>query len=282
MYRLPMVAAVNDMSGFGRCALTVAMPILSAMGVQCCPLPTALLSNHTGYPTYFFSDYTDSMEAYYKEWLKLDLDFTAIYSGFLGSEKQVSIVMEMIAEFRRKQAAKGIAEPLVVVDPVMGDNGAVYATYNKEMCSKMRQLVSVADIITPNVTEASILLQVDYVDEYITPEQGRQMAERLTELGPKIAVVTGVKTRDGKVLNLAYQRETAEFVSTAHPLVFPHFNGTGDVFASVLCGGLVNGVAIGEALEKAAEFVCKTAAYTAECGGFTPDGVMFEKFLHEL
>lgn len=162
MYRLPMVAAVNDMSGFGRCSLTVAIPILSAMGVQCCPLPTALLSNHTGYPTYYFSDYTDSMEVYYKEWLKLDLDFAAVYSGFLGSEKQVSIVMEMIEAFRKKQAAKGIAVPLAVIDPVMGDNGAVYATYTDELCAKMRQLVSVADIITPNLTEACILLEEDY------------------------------------------------------------------------------------------------------------------------
>lgn len=282
MYRLPMVAAVNDMSGFGRCSLTVAIPILSAMGVQCCPLPTALLSNHTGYPTYYFSDYTDSMEVYYKEWLKLDLDFAAVYSGFLGSEKQVSIVMEMIEAFKAKQAAKGIAVPLAVIDPVMGDNGAVYATYTEEMCAKMRQLVSVADIITPNVTEACILLEEDYQGEYISLETGRKIAEKLTELGPKIAVLTGVKNHDNQVMNLAYQKENGRFVHTVHTLVKPHFNGTGDVFASVLCGALVTGMEIGQALEKAAEFVCKTAKFTAECEGNTPDGVMFERFLHEL
>ena len=282
MYRLPMVAAINDMSGFGRCSLTVAIPILSAMGVQCCPLPTALLSNHTGYHTYFFSDYTDSMEAYYKEWLKLDLDFAAVYSGFLGSEKQVSIVLAMVEEFKKKQSAKGINVPLAVIDPVMGDNGVVYATYNDEMCKKMKELVSIADIITPNVTEAAILLDEEYPGEYISLEQGRKMAEELTELGPKIAVITGIKNHEGCVCNLAYQRETGCFVHTETPLVNPHFNGTGDVFASVLCGALVNGMEIGDALKKAAEFVYVTAKFTSECEGSTPDGVMFERFLHEL
>ncbi len=282
MYRLPMVAAINDLSGFGRCSLTVAIPVLSAMGLQCCPLPTALLSNHTGYPTYFFSDYTDSMEAYYHEWLKLDLDFAAIYSGFLGSAKQVAIVMEMMQIFKEKQRNKGISEPLAVVDPVMGDNGVVYATYNNEMCQKMRQLVSVADIITPNLTEAAILLDRAYTDEYISLDAGKEMAERLTELGPVIAVVTGVKTHGGKVLNLAYDRSKKEFVHTIHPLVYPHFNGTGDVFASVLCGALVNGMDIGDALEKSAEFVYQTARFTSEKGGDTADGVLIEHFLHQL
>ncbi|MGI5825149.1 MAG: pyridoxamine kinase [Bacillota bacterium] len=282
MYRLPMVAAVNDMSGFGRCSLTVAIPVLSAMGLQCCPLPTALLSNHTGYETYYFSDYTDSMESYYKEWLKLDLDFAAVYSGFLGSEKQVSIVMEIIRAFKEKQIAKNIDAPLAIIDPVMGDNGSVYATYNEEMCQKMRQLVSVADIITPNVTEAAILLNSDYQGEYISLEQGKKTAERLTELGPKIAVLTGVKTHDGKILNLAYQKDKREFVHTEYPLVYPHFNGTGDVFASVLCGALVNGMEIGAALEKAAEFVYVSAKFTAEKGGDVADGVLIEHFLHQL
>ena len=282
MYRLPMVAAVNDMSGFGRCSLTVAIPVLSAMGLQCCPLPTALLSNHTGYPTYYFSDYTDSMEPYYKEWLKLDLDFAAVYSGFLGSEKQVSIVMEIIRAFKKKQTQKGIAAPLAIVDPVMGDNGAVYATYNDIMCRKMRELVSAADIITPNLTEAAILLNEEYNGEFISLEQGRDIAARLTELGPKIAVLTGVKTHEDKILNLAYQKDKGEFAHTVYPLVYPHFNGTGDVFTSVLCGALVNGLSIGEALEKAAEFVYISAEFTAEKGGDTADGVLIEHFLHRL
>lgn len=276
------VAAVNDMSGFGRCSLTVAIPVLSAMGIQCCPLPTALLSNHTGYPTYFFSDYTDSMRAYYQEWLKLDLSFAALYSGFLGSDRQVEIVLEMLEAFKQKQSAANIEPPLAVIDPVMGDNGAVYATYDDKLCAKMRELAAAADIITPNVTEASILLEQEYVGEYISLEQGRRMAEKLTELGSEIAVLTGVKTHEGFIMNLAYQKQSDCFVHTCHPLVTPHFNGTGDVFASVLCGALVNGLPIGAALEKAAEFVWKTAEYTSKCGGRTADGVMFERFLHEL
>jgi pyridoxine kinase len=282
MYRLPMVAAINDMSGFGRCSLTVAIPVLSAMGLQCCPLPTALLSNHTGYATYYFSDYTDNMEPYYKEWLKLDLDFAAVYSGFLGSEKQVDIVTDIIQAFKEKQKQKNITEPLAIVDPVMGDNGLVYTTYNEKMCQKMRQLVSAADIITPNLTEAAILLNDEYTGEYISLEKGKEMAEKLTELGPKIAVVTGVKTHDDRILNLAYQKDKDEFVHTDYPLVYPHFNGTGDVFSSVLCGALVNGMNIGQALDKAAEFVYITAEYTSNKGGDTADGVLIEHFLHML
>ncbi len=282
MANLPLVAAVHDMSGFGRCSLTVAIPILSVMGIQCCPLPTALLSNHTGYPSFFFTDYTQHMEAYYKEWLKLDLDFEAIYSGFLGSEKQVQIVIDMIGAFHEKQRQKGTAPPLVLVDPVMGDNGHIYTTYTPSLCSKMRELVSRADMITPNLTETCLLLEEDYQGENLLLPQARDMAKRLADMGPATVVITGIKSHQGQVMNLAYEKENNRFFTSENPLVQPHYNGTGDVFASVLCGAMVNGLTTQHALEKAAGFVYRCASDTAANNGRTADGVMIEKFMKEL
>ena len=146
-YRQKKIAVINDMSGYGRCSLTVAIPILSAMGTQCCPVPTAILSNHTEFPVYFFDDYTDKMRDYIGKWKELGLEFDAISSGFLGSAEQIAIVLDFVESF-------GNDHTRIIIDPVMGDHGKLYATYTEEMCEEMKQLVSYADIVTPNMTEA--------------------------------------------------------------------------------------------------------------------------------
>jgi pyridoxine kinase len=278
MSALAKVAAVNDLSGFGRCALTVAIPVLAAMEVQCCPIPTAILSNHTGYPSYHFTDFTDEMTAYYQEWLKLDLTFDAVYSGFLGSARQVQIVNDLTAAFRQKQ----IKGPWLLVDPVMGDNGKVYATYTPDMCDAMRQLVKKADIITPNLTEAAILLARDYTGEGISLATGDEIAKALSELGPKAVVLTGVKPGENQVWSLAYDKAKDQMFHIARPLVKQHYNGTGDLFASVLCGALVQGEELANAVEMAADFVYRCTLYTAEQNGDTVDGVYFEKLLNSI
>ena len=152
----PRVAAIHDLSGFGRCSLTVAIPVLSAMGVQCCPLPTAVLSTHTGgFEGYTFRDLTEEMAAAAAHWKALDLRFDAVYSGFLGSERQIGLVRQFLRDFRRPGT-------LAVVDPVMGDFGRVYETYTPAMCRRMADLTAEADVITPNLTEAALLLGVPY------------------------------------------------------------------------------------------------------------------------
>ena len=152
----PRVAAIHDMSGFGRCSLTIVLPVLSAMGIQCCPLPTAFLSTHTsGFQGFTFLDMTDEMSRVAAHWKALDLDFQAIYSGFLGSGRQIGIVEGFLRDFRK-------ADTLVVVDPVMGDHGRVYQTYTPAMCAGMARLAERADVITPNLTEAALMLGVPY------------------------------------------------------------------------------------------------------------------------
>ena len=152
------IAVINDLSGYGRCSLTVAIPVLSVMGHQCCPVPTAILSNHTEFPVYFFDDYTEKMTAYTDKWKELGLSFDAVATGFLGSEAQIEIVMDMIRKLESE-------ETFVVVDPVMGDHGHAYETYTPEMCEQMKELVCMADIVLPNVTECCILTDTPYKKE---------------------------------------------------------------------------------------------------------------------
>ena len=153
------IAVINDLSGYGRCSLTVAIPVLSAMGHQCCPIPTAILSNHTEFPVYFFDDYTEKMTTYTDKWKELGLSFDAIATGFLGSEAQIGIVMEIVQKLKAEKT-------FVVVDPVMGDGGEIYATYTPELCEAMGTLVDGADVLMPNLTEACFLTGTEYREHY--------------------------------------------------------------------------------------------------------------------
>jgi len=271
---IPLVAAVHDMSGFGRCSLTVAIPVLSAMGIQCAPLPTAILSNHTAYDSFTFLDLTDEITPFYKKWQDLDLQFNALYTGFLGSEEQVEVVENFIQAFRRNS--------LVMVDPVMADNGKVYSIYTPAMCAKMTELAFSADIITPNLTEAAILLDRPYGGEDISTEEGLAIAKALSDRGPSCVVLTGLKPDGQRVVNLAYQREGEQLAIAEHPYINCLYHGTGDLFSSVLCGMLVLGRPVAEALQEAAEFTYKTALYTYQVGASGTDGVIIEPFLSQL
>ena len=195
----PRVAAIHDMSGFGRCSLTVAIPILSAMGVQCCPLPTAFLSTHTGgFEGFTFLDMTDEMSKVADHWASLGLTFQAVYSGFLGSERQIGVVEDFICRFRGP-------DTVVVVDPVMGDYGRVYQTYTAAMCSGMARLAELADVITPNLTEACILAGVGYEEAMRSDglEAVRLAACALREQGPSTVVITGIP-RGEQIVNAVF------------------------------------------------------------------------------
>lgn len=279
MQKIPLVALVNDLSGFGRCSLTVEMPILSVMGLQCCPLPTAILSNHTGYDSYYFRDFTPDMRAYVAEWQKLKLKFAAIHTGFLGSAEQADIVSGFIRD-AKKQA--GEAAPMIFVDPVMGDNGRAYATCDAALCDAMKKLVAHADVITPNITEACLLLGREYCGEHLDEVEALHLAKELAGLGARRVVLTGVRSKVGTVANLGFDAGANHFYWVEEPVVQPFYNGAGDVFAAALCGYLLSGMDMQQALEKSAFFVYLAARDTAAAGGAVADGIMFEKYLKML
>ena len=261
------------MSGFGRCSLTTALPVLSAMGAQCCPLPTAFLSTHTGgFEGFTFLDMTDEMPRVAAHWRALGLDFQAIYSGFLGSERQISIVEDFIRDFRR-------ADTLVVVDPVMGDHGQVYQTYTPAMCAGMARLAERADVITPNLTEAALLLGIPY-EALPAGERGcREIAERLSLDGRRSVVLTGASTAEELTGAMCCDARTGRTEAVQTRRVPREFHGTGDVFASVLTGALVRGAALPDAARQAVEFVRACAERTAAQDLPMREGVDFEPLL---
>ncbi len=269
----PRVAAIHDLSGFGRCSLTVAIPILSAMGVQCCPLPTAFLSTHTGgFQNFTFLDMTDEMPKVAAHWKSLDLQFNAVYSGFLGSEQQISIVEDFIHTFRGP-------ETVVVVDPVMGDQGQVYQTYTPAMCAGMARLAESADVITPNLTEAALLLGVPYETLDTGAEGCRAIAERLSLDGRRSVVLTGASVAEDRTGAMCFDARTGRTEAVQTQRVPREFHGTGDVFASVLTGALVRGASLPGAAAQAVEFVRACAERTAKIDLPMREGVDFEPLL---
>ena len=272
----PRVAAIHDLSGFGRCSLTVAMPILSVMGLQCCPVPTASLSTHTGdFEGFTFLDMTDEMPKIAAHWASLGLDFQAIYSGFLGSEQQIHIVEDFIRTFRR-------SDTLVVIDPVMGDLGEVYQTYTPAMCEGMVHLAEQADVITPNFTEAALLLGIPY-ESLPTDEDGcRTIVEQLSLNGRRSVVLTGVSVGGDLTGAACFDAKTGQTHLVQTQRVRREFFGTGDVFSSVLTGALVRGDALPSATRQAVEFVRACAERTASQALPRREGVDFEPLLHLL
>ena len=199
MEKQKKIALINDLTGFGRCSTAVMAPIVSAMKIQAVAVPTAILSAHTQFPTYYFDDYTDRMKDYIQTCKDLKLDFDAISTGFLGSEQQVDIVLDFIRHFKTDRN-------FVIVDPVMGDYGKLYRTYTKEMCEKMKELVHYADIITPNLTELCTLIDAPYPENGASIEELKEMCGKLAKRGPKHIVVTGIHFNQTQIANFIYNK----------------------------------------------------------------------------
>lgn len=267
------IAAINDLTGFGRCALTVSLPVISHMKLQCCPVPTSVFSNHAGYPEYFFDDYTQRLEQYLAMWKKLGLKFDGIMSGFLGSAEQIGVVEQFVREFRRQ-------DTVVVIDPVMGDHGKIVGTYTEEMCREMRKLVSLADIITPNLTEACKLTDTPYKEKGWKKSELCAMAQKLRKMGPEKIVITGIPQGE-YIANYLYQEEE-------EPALFRTFRigdercGTGDLFASIIAADAVNGVSFKRSVKKASLFVKKCMLRSIEMDVEPKNGVCFEELLSLL
>lgn len=266
------IAVINDLSGFGRCSIAVELPIISAMKIQCCSVPTAVFSNHTGFQSFFLEDFTDKMRSYMDEWRKLELHFQGICTGFLGSPQQIAIVTDFLKDFKEK-------DTIVIVDPVMGDYGKMYPTYSMETCLKMRELIPLADIITPNLTEACILTGIPYEEKW-SRKKLLWLAETLSAMGPEKVVITGIIQREF-IANYCYEKG-------AEPRIFRTIkagtqrSGTGDIFASIIAADAVNGTAFEQSVRKAGRFIKKCILKSIEMGIPLTDGVCFEEFLHTL
>lgn len=269
----PRIAAIHDLSCFGRCSLTIALPVLSAMGCQCCPLPTALLSAHTGFPGNTFLDLTVEMGRIAEHWAAMDLQFDAIYSGFLGSADQVDTVARFFDTFKKSDTA-------VIVDPVMGDHGTAYRTCTPELCRGMRVLAENSDVITPNLTEAALLLDRPY--EEIQRTDAYEVVRRLSVGGRRSVVLTGYSSESGQTGALCFDRDSGESKAVQTPREPQDFSGTGDLFASVLAGGVARGVPLFQAAQAAADFVRDCIARTLAEGLTEQDGVDFEPLLGQL
>ncbi|TCL42641.1 pyridoxamine kinase [Harryflintia acetispora] len=263
------VLAIHDLSGFGRCSLTVILPILSAMGVQVCPLPTAVLSTHTGnLGDVEMRDLTDFIAPALAHYERLGIDFECVYTGFLGGAGQIDSCLRALALYPKA---------LAVVDPVMGDHGKAYRTMNADMIRRMGELVAGADVITPNLTEACMLLHEDYRFEPLTRTQAKSMLARLCELGPKYAVITGVQMADGKIANLGFDRERGSYWMVGCDYTPVSYPGTGDMFASVLVGGFLRGDSLPIAMARATGFLERTIKNTFSYSSDPRFGVMFER-----
>lgn len=275
---IPRVAAIQDISGFGRCSLTVIIPILSCMGVQVCPLPTAILSTHSGgFGEMSFTDLTNSMDEYMNHWKKLRISFDYIYTGFLGNEEQIDKVVDFCKTF------KHMGTECIVVDPVMGDKGKLYKTYNKVMQDKMRHLVELADIITPNLTEAMFLLKKDYIqDKLFTNEEMKEILLALADMGPNIVIITGILDDLGQKVNIAYDMKQNIFWKVPYREIETHYPGTGDAFTSVLIGALTQGDSLPMAMERASSFISLAIKTTYGYCTDTREGIMIEKVLPSL
>lgn len=271
-------AVINDMSGYGRCALTVALPIISKLKVQCCPVPTSIFSNHTAFPTYYFDDYTDRMVPYIEHWKKLGLTFDGIEVGFLGSKRQIDIVSDFIMDFRKEGT-------VVVVDPIMGDHGKTYKTYTQEMCQEMKQLVMLADIVTPNLTEACILTDTPYHEAKWRMKEIETLAQKLSLMGPKKVVITGIPQGE-YIANYCYETTPGSWMGEGKLLrtmkVGTQRCGTGDIFAAIITADAVNGVPFAASVKKASNFIKKCILKSIEMEIPLTDGVCFEEILDTL
>lgn len=273
MKRQKRIALVNDITGFGRCSVTVELPLISAMKIQACPLPTAILSVHTGFPNHYLDDYTARMEPYIKSWEVNGLAFDGICTGFLGSAEQIAIVLDFIHRFKGP-------ETRVMVDPVMGDYGKLYPSYTQEMCDKMRSLLGVADLVTPNLTEACQLLDIPYPEDGIVTDGAlQQMAEALAAHGPQQVVITGLHEGDF-IKNFLY--DAGHMAIVRAPKIGGDRSGSGDAFAAIVAASLINGEGLEAAVQKAASFISRCLQYALELDLPWNYGLPFEAYLTEL
>jgi pyridoxine kinase len=266
------IITVQDISCVGKCSLTVALPVISAMGVEACVLPTAVLSTHTAFKGFTFRDLTGDITAITKHWQQEKIGFDAIYTGYLGSLEQINLMHQLIKDF-------GGGSTRVIVDPCMADNGSLYSGFTPDFAKAMAGLCSQADVIVPNLTEASFLLGQPYVASGYTKEYIEGLVQKLAGLGARRVVLKGVSFDEKKIGIASYDSDSQKTIWYFHEKMPQNFHGTGDIFASVLTGALVRGFSLDKACRLAADFVVEAIKATLSHKDYNWYGVDFESAL---
>ncbi len=272
--RIPKkIAMINDIAGYGRCSATESIPIISAMKVQVCPVPTSIFSNHTGFPVHFMHDCTPWLGEYLAKWKELGFRFDAVYCGFLGSAAQVDIVREFLAQW---------PDVPFILDPVMGDHGRAYRTVTPEHCEGLKALLSRASIITPNITEACLLTGTPYRESGWESDELSLLARQLHAMGPDQVVITGLREGEDYINLISERADGLATRISRTPTAGHSWHGTGDIFASIIAADAVNGVPFAASVEKAASFVRACISASIRLGIPESEGVCFENFLGRL
>lgn len=269
---IPRIAAVHDLCGYGKCSLGVAIPVLSAAGCDVCPVPTGLFSSHTAFPGWYMHDTTAILKDYTDAWKGIGVEIDAVYSGFLGDPEQVTRIRDLYETY---------PNALRVVDPVMADHGKVYPTYTPELCQAMAELADGADILTPNLTEASIILGIEWPGANIDDATVHAMIDGLRARGAKNVVLKGIERGDGLIRNYI-EGESVEFTETANEKLPYMLHGTGDLFTSVLLAAVMAGKDLAEATRFASDFVPEAMKVTSQQPEFQARGVSFEPLLGKI
>lgn len=275
MNKQKRVAAIHDISGFGKCSLTVALPIISAAGIETSVLPTAVLSTHTGISGFTYRDLTQDLKPFYKHWKDLDIKFDGLYSGFLGSFEQIDIVSDFYDEFKQD-------DNIVLVDPVMADNGQLYSIFKPSFVDGMKKLCAKADIIVPNITEGCFMTGREYKSEPYSKEYIEKLLIDLGKLGVDKVVLTGVSFDNDDLGAACYDKKTGNITYALSNKIGGHFHGTGDIFASVLISALLNGFDLDKSAQIAVDFTAESINRTAKAKIDPRLGVNFEAGLPGL
>ena len=264
------IVTVQDISCVGRCSLTVALPIISAAGVEACVVPTAVLSTHTGFPKFTFHDLTDEIAPITDMFGELDIDFDAIYTGYLGSFRQIELVENFYEGCKNK--------PFLLVDPAMADHGKLYKGFTPEFAARMAKLVAKADLVIPNITEACFMLGKEYKESY-DESYVKELLRGLTDMGAKTAALTGISLNEGEIGYYAYDSQNDRFYSYYNEKLNVAYHGTGDIFASATLGALMRGLPTASALAVATDYTLECMKYTMADEQRRFYGVNFEEAL---
>ncbi|MDO5555322.1 MAG: pyridoxamine kinase [Clostridia bacterium] len=265
------IVTIQDISCIGKCSLTVALPIISSMGIETAVIPTAVLSTHTAFKDFTYRDLSLDIPLIQKHWKKENFNFNAIYTGYLGSINQIDMIQDFFQEFKT-------TSNFIFIDPVMGDNGKLYTGFNQKFATKMAKLCKMADIIVPNLTEASYMLKKEYKEEY-TKEEIKQILVSLSNLGPKKVILTGVSFNKNELGVITYDKKTKKFFSYFKEKIDVKYHGTGDVFSSTCVAALVNNYSLEKSIKIATDFVWEAIKHTYNTKGKDAYGVDFEKKL---
>lgn len=269
---IPRVAAIHDLCGYGNCSLVIALGVLSAAGLDVCPIPTSYLAAHTAFPVYSFVDTTPHLPEYLDVWDKLEVKMAGAYSGFLGSAEQITLFSQL---FDRHPEWK------LVVDPCMADHGKAYKTYTDEMCQKMALLCQRADLILPNMTEAAILLGRDYQGQNLSPQEAESRLDDLLALGAKTVILKGIERGDGQIIN-AIKGKNQAYHESSHTLLPYKLHGTGDLFASIVASAFFRGIRLDKAMALAGDMLVKAMDLSRYQEGYKERGVSYEPLLVEI